>query len=205
MDNLERTLNELAAVRAHLTRGLYYRGYRAVVVLSTGVLAVAAARLQPLFIAPGQSRRFVLYWVAVALVNIVIAALSALARAGARTGTLRWQQTVSVFGTAMATLAAGALATAGIAFARPETIALLPGLWCLFFAIGIFATLPYLPRGIGWSGVWYCAAGLALLLAGDSDLPLKPWGMGLSFGIGQILCAVLFYFCLERSDHEQEN
>ena len=204
MDNLNRTLAELSVVRAQLARGVYYRGYRAVVVLCTGVVAVAAARLQPLLVAPDRPRLFVLYWAAVAMVNIAIAATAALA-AGRNGDRLSQQQTISVFGAAVATLAAGALATVGITLARPDAIALLPGLWCLFFAVGIFATLSYLPRAIGWSGVWYFAAGMALLLASDSQLPLRPWGMGFSFGVGQILGAILFYFCLERNNHEQEN
>jgi len=205
MEDLNRTLNELAAVRGHLARGAYYRGYRASMVLLTGAVALAAMRLQPLLVPPGQPRLFVAFWVTVAAVNMAVAALAALAITRARGAAFARQQTVSVFGAAMATVMAGAAVTAGLVVARPDGIVFLLGFWCLLFAIGIFATLPFLPRAVGWSGVWYFACGVALLVTADSGLPLSPLGMGVSFGTGQALCALLLYLFLEKNGHDEEN
>ena len=40
---------------------------------------------------------------------------------------------------------------------------LLPGVWALFHALGLFASRLHLPRAVGWVGLWYLAAGGWLL------------------------------------------
>ncbi len=198
MDDLQRALSGLEEVRAHLARGAYFRGYRAGIVLLTALTGIAAALLQPL-LAPYGGTRFVMLWFAVALVNITLAAAGVLA-ANARSGSaMARQQMLTVFATARPALLAGGIITFAIMFVRPDALALLPGLWCLVFAMGVFATLPYLPPALGWSGAWYVAAGAVLLAFADTPLPLSPWGMGIAFGGGQLIGALLFYCCLERN------
>jgi hypothetical protein len=44
-------------------------------------------------------------------------------------------------------------AGAALGLAGPEAHALLPGLWSILFALGVFASRPYLPRN---TGGWLC-------------------------------------------------
>jgi len=78
-------------------------------------------------------------------------------------------------------------------------MALLPGLWCLFFSMGVFASRPYLPHGVGWVGLFYLFGGGALLALAPAGLSLEPWGMGAAFGVGQFLLAMVLYWNLERT------
>ena len=77
---------------------------------------------------------------------------------------------------------------------------MLPGLWQILFGLGIFASCRLLPRPIFWVAVFYLGTGLALLAVAHGESALSPWWMGLPFGVGQMLAAIVLYCTLER-DH----
>jgi hypothetical protein len=86
---------------------------------------------------------------------------------------------------------AGLLLTAVVLRCAPESAWMLPGLWQIMFSLGIFASCRYLPREIFAVGVWYLAAGLACIAFAAGDYALWPLAMGVPFGVGQLLAAVL--------------
>ena len=85
----------------------------------------------------------------------------------------------------------------------PALATLLPGLWSLLFGVGIFAARPYVPRASGWVGLYYWVAGLALLWSSHNIDTLSPWAVGGTFGIGQLLGAVVLYWNLERGTADE--
>ena len=80
----------------------------------------------------------------------------------------------------------------------------LPGLWAVLFSLGVFASRPYLPRIIGWVALYYLVAGTVLLAMAADSTSLSPWGMGLTFGLGQIASGIVLYWNLERKSGRQE-
>jgi hypothetical protein len=68
----------------------------------------------------------------------------------------------------------------------------------VIFGLGVFASRPVLPRPLLVVGVWYVAAGLGVLLLARGEQALSPLAMGVPFGVGQGLAAVLLYLTLER-------
>jgi hypothetical protein len=95
---------------------------------------------------------------------------------------------------------AGALVTVVLVRAAPESLWMLPGLWQIMYALGIFASCRLLPRQTFWVAVFYLGTGLAALALAHGDRALSPWSMGLPFGAGQFLAALVLYRTLER-DH----
>jgi hypothetical protein len=89
--------------------------------------------------------------------------------------------------------AAGALLTAVLFQVSPEVLWTLPGLWQIIFSLGIFASRRSLPPAIVLAGVWYLATGLGCLAFAGGAQALSPWAMGLPFGIGQLLIAVIVH------------
>ena len=81
---------------------------------------------------------------------------------------------------------------------------MLPGLWSIFFSLGIFASYRLLPKATFWIGVFYMAAGVLCLLWARSDFEFWPWAMGVPFGVGQVMSAAILYWTLERKNDEQE-
>ncbi len=82
----------------------------------------------------------------------------------------------------------------------PQSVWLLPGLWQIFYSLGIFASCRLLPRATFWVAVFYLGSGLTVLAWPHAETPLSPWAMGIPFGIGQLLAATVLYCTLER-DH----
>jgi hypothetical protein len=106
-----------------------------------------------------------------------------------------------VFGQFFPCLLAGGLVT--VALARPEVQAtalpLLPGLWGVLFGLGVVASLPYLPGRAGWVAGWYLSAGFVALFLCAGPVP-SGWAVGLPFGVGQLLFAVVVRFGLPAQE-----
>ena len=49
--------------------------------------------------------------------------------------------------------------------------------------------------------LFYYAAGIALLWRASGPQSLNGWWVGATFGIGQLLSALVLYWNLERRDH----
>jgi hypothetical protein len=74
----------------------------------------------------------------------------------------------------------------------------------VLFALGVFSSRPYLPRIAGWIGLWYLAAGAWQLLHPAAVGGEAAWGLGITFGLGQLSSAVMLYFDFQRSHSNAE-
>ena len=54
-----------------------------------------------------------------------------------------------------------------------------------------------MPKAIGFVALFYLLSGTWLLVLSDGAVP-SPWGMGLTFGIGQAATALVLYLNIER-------
>jgi hypothetical protein len=90
---------------------------------------------------------------------------------------------------------AGALITGVLFRFAPQSLSLLPGLWQIIFSLGVFASCRFLPKSMAAVGFWYLATGLVCLALSASGQAFSPWAMGVAFGGGQTLVAIL----LQRS------
>jgi hypothetical protein len=105
----------------------------------------------------------------------------------------------------MPCLVAGGALTAIIIRRASDAAWMLPGLWAVIFSLGLFATHRLLPRAVFWVGMFYLACGAMALAGGREGIALSPWTMGLTFGIGQLLLAAIFYFSQEQNGREQSS
>jgi hypothetical protein len=95
-------------------------------------------------------------------------------------------------------IVAGSMVTAVIAYFAHEQSWMLPGLWSIFFGLGIFASHRLLPHATFWVATYYLLAGGVCLVTTQGSLALSPWTMMGTFGIGQFLAAAVLYWHLER-------
>ena len=193
--HLDKALNQLAEIHAQLLRTEVFRGYRSGPTAATGGVALVAAAVQHAWLGTLDPAGYVRFWSFAACACLAGCALDVAAGAWLADRRARQQTLRVVLQFVPALLAGGVLAV--FVPRLPGGAALLPGLWALTFGIGVMASRPYLPRAIGWVGLWYLAAGTLLLsLAGD-DTP-SAWGMGLTFGIGQLAAGVVLHKNLAR-------
>lgn len=191
-------LQQVAEMRRFMLTSAYYRGYRSPVMAATSIVGLSAAAFQPWMGAAGDDAGFVRYWLMVAAVNLMLVTTDIVVDYLPRLS--RPQQCVARTVVAQFIPSLCGAALAAWACTRVGATALLPGLWCVMFSHGIFASRPYLPRGVGWVGLFYMASGAGLLaLAAWGGTP-QPWWMGAPFGVGQMLLALALYWDLERSD-----
>jgi len=197
---LREALVQIAEIRQQIAKGDVFRGYRSAPVAFSGVVALTAALAQPL-VAPEPSQQMALYlalWIGAAAVSIAALALEMTWRLNLvrdRTHFVVARLAVEQF---LPPIMAGALVTTVIARFLPQYAILLPGLWQLFFGLGIFASARLLPRLIFLNGAFYFVSGVVVLILAGTGGSLSPWCMGLPFGLGQLMAAGILYWTLER-------
>jgi hypothetical protein len=199
---LREALTQITEIRLQLARTEIFRGYRAMPVAFSGGVAVLAATLQIGTIADPtiQIGPYLVLWIGAAVVSALAAGLEMMIRARNAASPMTRELTWLALEQFCPCLIGGALVTVVLLRAAPESLWMLPGLWQIFYSLGIFASCRLLPRPTFWVAVFYLGTGLAALAIGQGELALSPWLMGLPFGAGQVLAAAVLYRTLER-DH----
>ncbi len=195
---LNHALSQLSEIHAQVLRSEVFRGYRSIPIAGTGLLAFVAATAQERLWPAQDGATFVWFWFVVAGIGLAIQGIDVLLTLRTQDWRAFQAHAVPVLAQFVPTIVVGAAIT--VILARPDlsATALLPGLWALVFSLGVFASRPYLPRAVGWVGVFYLAAGILLLAIADVSALPSPWVMGLTFGVGQSALAVVMHFQLER-------
>jgi hypothetical protein len=203
MKDLERALADITAIRSQMARGTQFRGYGPVTVAATGLLALLAATLQALYLpdpAAGKLAYLVL-WTGMAALAVILTAAEMVARTRRVHGGLADEMLYAAAEQYIPAGVAGTLITVVLYRYAPGSLWMLPGLWQIIFSLGVFASARSLPRGMFAVGVWYLAAGLAVL-ATSTSAPFSPLAMAIPFGIGQFLMAFVLYRATGGHDGE---
>jgi hypothetical protein len=204
MEELDRALADITAIRSQLARGTEFRGYGPATVAATGFVAVAAAALQALWLPDPSAALFeyVAIWVASAAISIVLIGSEMVARSRRIHSGLADEMIHAATEQFVPAGVAGALLTFVLFRFAPQTLWMLPGLWQIVFALGIFASCRTLPRPMFAAAVWYLAAGLASLAFANGAHAYSPWAMAVPYGIGQLFIAAILYWSVGESDVE---
>jgi len=204
MADLDRALADIVMIRSQMARSIEFRGLGPATLAGTGVLALLGSVAQAWWIGDpaGDIAAYLWLWVGIAALSALLIAAEAATRAVRAHSGLAQEMIRNAAEQFAPAAIAGALLTTVLFRAAPAVLWMLPGLWQLVFSLGIFASRRSLPRGVGLVGVWYLASGLACLALGDGACALAPWMMGLPFGIGQALIAVVVYHHGRGSDGE---
>lgn len=199
---LREAMRQISDIRRQMALGEVFRGYRSLTVGVSGLLGVAAAAVQSRWIPSPELEleRYLLFWISVAVASVVLAGSELLFRsyvAGPGNAREMTKLAVEQF---LPCIVVGALLTLSIYRAAPEVGWMLPGLWAFTFALGVFASYRLLPPQVFWIGAFYVVCGVACLLYGQGEHAYSPWQMGITFGGGQLLSALVLYWTLERND-----
>ncbi|CAN5898774.1 hypothetical protein BH23PLA1_BH23PLA1_37130 [soil metagenome] len=203
---LQEALNQISQIRRQMARVEVFRGYRAVPVAGSGLLAIVAAGLQAAWIEKPTERmpEYLALWLGAAGISLLWALVEMARRA--RRASDPWAKRVTWMALEqfLPCLVAGGLLTFALVRSAPGVLWMLPGLWQVLFSLGIFASIRLLPRATFWVAVFYMVSGVVGLAMGPGGSALAPWTMGLPFGVGQLLAAAVLYWTLERSDVETD-
>ncbi|SRR6266446_6199465 len=197
MQDLQQALSEIRSIRTQMAHGTEFRGYGPTSIAASGILALLVAAVQTQWVArPGKVdlAAWIGVWAGTAVVSVLLTGLETFARARRVHVGLAREMVQSAVTQFLPAGMVGFLLTVVMLRAAPEECWMLPGLWQLIFSLGVFASCRFLPRQMFAVGVWYLAAGLFCLAAGSATRALSPWTMGIPFGIGQLLVAIVLQF-----------
>jgi hypothetical protein len=204
MEELDRALADITAIRSQLARGTQFRGYGPMTVAATGFVAMGAAALQALWLPDPAAALFeyVAVWVATAAISVLLIGIEMVARSRRIHSGLADEMIHAATEQFVPAGVAGALLTFVLFRFAPQSLWMLPGLWQIVFSLGIFASCRSLPRPMFAAGVWYLAAGLASLAWANGVNAYSPWAMAVPYGIGQLFIAVVLYRSVGENDVE---
>jgi hypothetical protein len=199
---LREALTQISEIRLQLARTEVFRGYRALPVAFSGLTALLAALVQAATITEPalQIGSYLTLWIGAAVVSGLAAVLEMVFRARDTSRPWKRAQTWLAYEQFLPCVVAGAIVTIILVRVSPANVWMLPGLWQIFYSLGIFASCRLLPKPTFWVAVFYLCTGLFALSVGPDQRALSPWTMGFPFGVGQSLAAAVLYCTLER-DH----
>jgi hypothetical protein len=202
MQDLERALIDISAIREQLAQSTEFRGYAPATLAGTGTFALLVAAAQTLWLPHSATnmRLFIAIWAAAAVLCVTVIAFETVHHSRRAHGGLATAMLQSALEQFLPAVVAGGLVTIALLELAPQDLWMLPGLWHIFFALGVFPSCRFLPRATFIVGVWYLACGLVCLCLAAPTHANSPWAMGIPYGVGHLLVAgiVLQRRLLER-------
>jgi hypothetical protein len=199
---LRDALTQISEIRQQMARTEVFRGYRAMPIAFSGLLALMAAGFQAVWLPEPTEHmhRYLALWIGAAVVSAVGSGTEMVLRS--RQSASPWSRQITWLAVEqfIPCLVAGALLTVVLFRGANECLWMLPGLWQILFSLGIFASSRLLPRATFGVAIFYLVSGLTCLTLARGEAALSPWAMGLPFGVGQLLAAAVLYRTLERHD-----
>jgi hypothetical protein len=197
---LRDALVQIAEIRRQMAKSDVFRGYRSAPVAVSGLLAVSAAIIQPFLVADPAAdfTSYLALWIGMALLSVAAVAVEMGVRMYWTHDWAYLEPTRLAVEQFVPPMIAGVLVTTVFVRQAPDSVALLPGLWQIFFSLGIFASARLLPRPIFAVAGLYLVTGIVMLIWAQDGMSLAPWCMGVPFAVGQLSAAAILYWTLER-------
>jgi hypothetical protein len=202
--DLHDDLTQITEIRQQLERTEVFRGYRAVPITFSGVLALAVAVFQAIWL-PEPAEHvadYLILWVGAAVMSMVVLGIGLVLDYRQNSSPLTRSTTRLAVGQFAPCVVAGGLVAYVLWNQAQDSLWMLPGLWAILFGLGIFASYRLLPRATFWVGVWYFVTGALCLGWARGDYAFSPLAMAIPFGVGQLLAAAVLYWTLERTHGE---
>ncbi|HUY83445.1 MAG TPA: hypothetical protein VMU86_02630 [Steroidobacteraceae bacterium] len=195
-------LADIRMIRGQIARGTQFRGYGPASIAASGMLAIAVAALEARWPRShaGGVWTFLSIWTTTAVLSAVFTGFETIRRTQRVHRGFAREMIQSAAEQFIPALGTGILLTAVLLRFAPREGWMLPGLWEVLFSLGVFASCRFLPRQMAVVAAWYLGAGLTCLALGNGPRALSPWEMGVPFGVGQLLVALVLQFGYRRTD-----
>jgi len=202
MSELDRALAEIGQIREQMARGARFHGLGPTAFAATGTLAALAAVGQARWLAAPAAHipAYLTLWIVVAAVSAGVIGYEMVARSRRLHSELADEMIGAAVSQFLPAAMAGGLITLVLMRFAPQSLWMSPGLWQIAFGLGVFASSRFLPRATPVVGAWYLTSGLAALAFAQGPLAFSPWTMGLGFGVGQTLVALVLRFSESADD-----
>ncbi len=200
--NLDDALDQIAAIRSQMASSAVFRGYRCASTLFSAFVAVATAVIQYLWIPDAWNHvdAYLTLWFGAGGLCLLVVSVGVIIRYRRSDSPLDRALCFTAAKQFLPCLIAGGLITYILADAAWYSLWIAPGLWSIFFGMGILASRPLLPAGTTFVGAFYLSCGLVSIEWSHHVQAFSPWVMAIPFGAGQSMAAGILYWNLERHD-----
>src|SRR5690606_8604333 len=190
----------IGEIRRQLASSGRFRGFRSTAEGVTGLLALAGAVVQSAILpdAAGAAQPFLVLWTSVAGLSVLVVGTAMVTRIRRSASRLERDMALLAVETVAPSMVVGAWLSVVLLHVAPDQAWLLPGLWSILFSLSVFATRRFLSPQVGLVAAHYAIAGLACVLWGHGPEALAPWTMAVTFGLGQLLAAVVLFLTVEH-------
>ena len=204
MNDLYKALDDISSIRRQMASTTEFRGYGPATLAITGLFAILAAAAQALWF-PDPAHHISAYlvvWVSTAMLSAALTGVQMYNRARRIHSGLSNEMLRMAVEQFLPSAVAGLLVTIVLLRYAPFTTWMLPGIWQVIFSLGIFSSCRFLPRPMIAAGAWYLLTGLSCLAMGGNRA-LSPWTMGIAYGAGQLLVAVILLFSTSPENEDE--
>ncbi len=202
MQEIDKALSDIGHIRQQLAANSRFQGFTPPIIALTGLLAIGLAAVQSS--RPELARdisSFFSLWILLAVICGLLTASDAVVRARIAHRGMADMMLATTLRQFVPAGLIGAVFGLFVITQAPEAAWLLPGLWQMLVALGIFTALSSLPPRTIWAVAFYFLAGLASLVLAQA-YPLSPWIMGVPFGVGQLLAALILYDARKQAQYD---
>jgi hypothetical protein len=203
LNELNKALGDISNIRRQVAQSSEFRGYGPATLAGTGVLAVAAAGVQALWL-PDPANHIAAYlsiWICTAVLSAALIGAEMHARTRRIHSGMADEMIRMAVEQFLPSAGAGVLITLVLVRSVPAALWMLPGLWQIVYSLGVFSSCRFLPRPVAAVGVWYLLTGLISISLADNRA-LSPWVMGVPFGAGQLMVAGILLFAMKEAADE---
>jgi hypothetical protein len=200
---LDDALDQITSIRRQMAATRVFRGYRCASTLFSALIAIATAVLQHLLIpdAAHHVEAYLELWFSAGTLCFLVVATGMVIRYRRSDSPLDRALAVTAMQQFLPCLIIGGLITYVLADVAWQSMWIVPGLWTIFFGLGILASRPLLPAGTTFVGAFYLLCGLISIEWARQYQPFSPLAMGIPFGVGQAMAAGILYWVLERKEN----
>jgi hypothetical protein len=205
MTDLNRALVDIRNIRRQVAQTTEFRGYGPLTLTATAVLALLGGVVQSHWIPEPANRpvQYVALWLTTAVLCAALIASQMLARARRLHSGMADEMIRAAVAQFVPAGVAGAILPFILLHVTHGVFWMLPGLWQIIFALGVFASCRCLPRPMLLAGAWFLLAGLACISIGD-ERALAPAMMAGSYAIGMTLVAAIHYLSAKKASTDEE-
>ena len=203
VNDLHKALGDITSIRRQVAQTTEFRGYGPATLASTGAIAALAAVAQSFWLPEPASHipAYLAIWVSTAVLSATLIGAQMHTRARRMHSGMANEMIRMAVEQFLPAVGAGALITIVLVTKVGAALWMLPGLWQVIFSLGVFSSCRFLPRPMIAAGAWYLLTGLLCLSLGDARA-LSPWTMGISYGGGQLIVALILLFAAPEADLE---
>ena len=204
MRDINKALSDILEIRTQIAAGTAFRGYGPAAIAITGLIGIATAAVQSLFLPPldAAPNTFVWIWIGAGLLSAAVVRIEMQGRSRRHHSSLADAMINQAIEQFLPAAAASLFLPIFLLRFAPQLMWMMPGLWQLFVSLGIFASVRSMPRSMNLAGGWYFVCGFVSLLLCDRNHALSAWLMGVPFLGGQLLVAAILYLSRGESDGE---